>query len=67
MKSALNSQNSGWVVFFLVFLFPMANARSGEPLEFKKGDRVVFLGGTLAERAQYFGSIEKRLQSAFPE
>ena len=36
-------------------------------LEIEQGDKVVFIGGTLAERMQYFGHFETLLHSRFPE
>ena len=36
-------------------------------IEFKKGDRVVLIGNTFAERLQHFGQFETRLQLANPE
>lgn len=37
------------------------------PLKLKKGDHVVLIGNTLAERMQYFGHFETLLHSRFPE
>src|SRR5258706_5277716 len=42
-------------------------ASSAEPFELRDGDRVVFLGDTLMEREQAYGSIEERLTVQFPE
>jgi glucose/arabinose dehydrogenase len=43
-------------------------ARSAEPqLTIEKGDRVILMGGTLAERMQYFGHFETLLHLRFPE
>ncbi len=36
-------------------------------LELKKGDKIVYIGNTLAERMQYFPHFETRLQARFPE
>jgi putative heme-binding domain-containing protein len=36
-------------------------------LTFQKGDRVVFMGGTFAEREAHFGYIETLLQARFPD
>src|SRR5689334_10897271 len=36
-------------------------------LDLKKGDRIILIGNTLAERMQYFGNFETLLQSRFPE
>ncbi len=35
-------------------------------LELQKGDRIILIGNTLAERMQYFGHFETLLQSRFP-
>ena len=40
--------------------------RSGA-LELKKGDRIILIGNTLAERMQYFGHFETLLHARFPE
>lgn len=40
---------------------------AAEPrLELRKGDHVVLIGNTLAERMQYFGNFETRLHARFP-
>ncbi len=41
----------------------------GQParLELKKGDRIILIGNTLAERMQYYGHFETLLHSRFPE
>ena len=36
-------------------------------LELHKGDRIILIGNTLAERMQYFGNFETLLQSRFPD
>jgi len=36
-------------------------------LTLRKGDHVVLIGNTLAERMQYFGNFETLLHSRFPE
>ena len=49
-------------------LVTSAVALPAEPkLQFKKGDHVVLIGNTLAERMQYFGHLETLLHSRFPE
>ena len=40
---------------------------AAEPLKLEKGDHVVLIGNTLAERMQYFGNFETLLHSRFPE
>jgi glucose/arabinose dehydrogenase len=46
-----------------------STARADEPakLELKKGDRIILIGNTLAERMQYFGNFETMLQNRFPD
>ena len=42
-------------------------ASAAPKVELKKGDHVVIVGNTLAERMQYFGAFETLLHSRFPE
>ncbi len=44
-----------------------ASAADAPKLEFKKGDRIILIGNTLAERMQYFGNLETLIQSRFPD
>src|SRR5947208_11511224 len=44
-----------------------ATAADKPALELKKGDRIVLIGNTLAERMQHFGNFETLLHSRFPE
>ena len=44
-----------------------ATAADKPALELKKGDRIILIGNTLAERMQYFGNFETLLQSRFPD
>ncbi|HEX8202151.1 MAG TPA: PVC-type heme-binding CxxCH protein, partial [Isosphaeraceae bacterium] len=44
-----------------------ASADAPSRLELRKGDRVVLIGNTLAERMQHFGHFETLLHSRFPE
>src|SRR5262245_24480087 len=46
-----------------------ASARADEArrLSLKKGDRVILIGNTLAERMQHFGNWETLLHSRFPD
>src|ERR1700722_7123804 len=44
-----------------------SQAADAPRLELKKGDRVILIGNTLAERMQYFGNFETLLQSRFPD
>ena len=52
-------------------ILPMASAWAAADeaarLELKKGDRIILIGNTLAERMQYFGHFETLLQCRFPE
>ena len=45
----------------------LAAPASAGPLELKKGDKIVYIGNTLAEREQYFGRFETLLHSRFPD
>lgn len=40
---------------------------AGEQIELKKGDHVVFIGGALAEREQYFGHMEAQIHALHPD
>jgi len=44
-----------------------ANFALAADLELKKGDHICIIGNTLAERMQYFGWLETRLVSRFPQ
>ena len=50
-----------------VFLFPTSQADAEGVIKLKKGERVVWIGGTFAEREQYFGHIEAQVQQAHPD
>jgi hypothetical protein len=50
-----------------LFAWPAPPASAAARLELKKGDRVVLIGNTLAEREQHFGHFETLLHSRFPE
>lgn len=41
--------------------------RAEAKLELKKGDKIVYIGNTLAERMQYYPRFETLLQARFPE
>ena len=43
-----------------------ARPRPAAGLQLKKGDKIVIIGNTLAERMQYFGHFETLLHSRFP-
>src|SRR5262245_15044865 len=52
----------------LVFCFAAVGSAADEPkLTLNKGDHVVLIGNTLAERMQYFGNFETLLHSRFPD
>ena len=55
------------IVLFLPLAVLPARAGAAGPLEFKDGDRVVFLGNTLIEREQRYGYWEKALTLANPD
>src|SRR5260370_19929940 len=46
---------------------PRANPQAGPKLELKKGDRIVMIGDTFAERAALYGYIETLFHCRFPE
>ena len=50
-----------------VFSLAVPIIEAAPKVHLKKGDRIVFIGGTLAEREQYFGHVEARLHATFPE
>src|SRR6478672_6647517 len=50
---------------FIGLLF--ANVVAAADFELKKGDHICIIGNTLAERMQYFGWLETRLVSRFPQ
>ncbi|MFH1300911.1 MAG: SGNH/GDSL hydrolase family protein [Planctomycetota bacterium] len=56
-------------LFLLLFVFcPLQYASADPPaFELKSGDRIIFLGNTLIERAQKFGSWESVFLRSFPE
>ncbi len=43
------------------------SAADAPKLDLKKGDRIILIGNTLAERMQYFGNWETLLHSRFPD
>jgi lysophospholipase L1-like esterase len=56
--------NRTLAAFFVLTITPLAHAV--EPFEFKDGDRVVLLGGTLIEREQRYGYWETVLTALHP-
>ena len=53
----------------LALLLASLPARPRPPTssQLKKGDRIILIGNTLAERMQYFGNFETLLHSRFPD
>ena len=51
----------------LVLWSATATAAETPRLELHKGDRIIIIGNTLAERMQYYGHFETLLHSRFPE
>jgi hypothetical protein len=57
-----------WVSLLCVFLLTallQAAAVAADKLEFQKGERIAFVGGSLAERMNLYGHFEALLQSRF--
>ena len=50
----------------LLALFSIG-ATNATSLDLKKGDHLVWIGNTFAERMQYFGDIESQLHARYPE
>src|SRR5262249_48094611 len=50
----------------LAFMSPTLSA-SSPTLQLKKGDRIIMIGNTLAERMQYYCYFETSLYARFPE
>lgn len=50
-----------------ISLVASSTAQAEAKLKLKKGDKIVYIGNTLAERMQYFPHFETRLQARFPE
>jgi glucose/arabinose dehydrogenase len=55
------------VISCLAIASASALADDSAKLELHKGDRIILIGNTLAERMQYFGNFETLLQARFPE
>ena len=51
---------------YLLALFS-TNTTEAASLELKRGNHVVWIGNTFAERMQYFGEIESRLHARYPK
>ncbi|MCC6418225.1 MAG: HEAT repeat domain-containing protein [Gemmataceae bacterium] len=51
----------------LLFAAPAAAQQAPAQFTFQKGDRVILLGNTFAERAREFGYIEALLQARYPD
>lgn len=50
-----------------IFHGTFSTAHAQGVIQLDKGDHVVFIGGTLAEREQYFGHVEAQIQAIHPE
>jgi glucose/arabinose dehydrogenase len=57
----------GALLVAVAFLAGHSAAADAPPLKLAKGDRIVIVGNTLAERMQEFGNLEALLYSRFPE
>lgn len=66
MKSFCRLTIGGLLAAVIVGLAQPGVARAAE-LELQKGDRIVLIGNTLAERMQHFGHFETLLHSRFPQ
>ncbi|MAB87988.1 MAG: hypothetical protein CMJ90_00835 [Planctomycetes bacterium] len=51
----------------LLLLLAVLSAANAQELELQKGDRIVFVGNTFAERMQLFGWFETFLHTRFPD
>jgi glucose/arabinose dehydrogenase len=60
---------TGLAAAVTLLLVRVAAMPAAEPtrLELQKGDRIIIIGNTLAERMQYYGHFETLLHSRFPE
>jgi glucose/arabinose dehydrogenase len=71
MTRRARSRFATWPIaaFALLALLASAPAHTAEParLVLRKGDRVILIGNTLAERMQYYGHFETLLHARFPE
>ncbi len=56
-----------FVTLSLCFLFAGQAAAQTPQLKLAKGNKIVLIGNTLAERQQHFGNFETLLHSRFPE
>ncbi len=70
MRRSLTASRLG--LLFALLLLPAALAQTAAAdaprrLELEKGDRIIILGNTLAERMQHFPHFEVLLQSRFPD
>ena len=55
------------LIVCIVAVVVASAALAREPLTLDPGDKIVFIGNTLAERENYFGHIETRLHARFPQ
>lgn len=70
MKFTVLLGRSSWVAAFLAVAMWSGlglEVAVGQGLELKPHDRIVIVGGTVAERMQHFNHFETRLHARFPE
>jgi glucose/arabinose dehydrogenase len=66
---AIGRFGTGLTMAWALMVLSAVATAAAEParLELKKGDRIIIIGNTLAERMQYYGHFETLLHSRFPE
>lgn len=58
----------GTLILFITVVCGIDHARAAEPkLELATGDRIAFIGNTLADRMQHDGWLEAQIQAVFPD
>ena len=72
MTRRARSQFFTWLMLAGALLVPATTGRAadvpGQPSKLElKGDRIILIGNTLAERMQYYGHFETLLHARFPE
>ena len=64
----MTSSSFRWILLVAaIFTAGTVNTVEAAPIEFKEGDRVVFLGNGLLERAQRYGFVETELTRRWPD
>ena len=67
-RSAIKLLGAAALVFFALAAGAATARTDSKPdLVLKKGDRIILIGNTLAERMQYFGHFETLLHARYPE